>query len=679
MLEFIVLFISLPLLFYVSGHLLFCGMIGKKYDIYDLSLIERIFLKVLGSILITGWVGLVLAEMGHFSLMLILTLLLIFDILLIILLHIDLMNSFKYEFNNTDFNKPTLIFVIIIAISLVLFLPPYEWIIGGMDPGVYVNIGVNIAKTGSIYSYDALIASLDISVLDQFLLIWHCGYPVQSPGFYITDISTGQITPQFLYLWPAWIAIFYSLMGLKGSLLATSFFAVMSIVAFFSLTKLLSNTHIGLLASLLLSISYAQIFFAKYPASEMLSQFLLMSALYTFFIFNRTNDRYFGLISSLCFGGFLLNRIDSVLILIPIVIYLLYLYVNNKSNRNWYYFVIPLIILLIHTAITLYFISHNYLFMTFPVVQSSIIHQFIILLLSLMAGAVIVKRVKFENINPNYTLSAKYILIVLTISFVLIYYFITPDENISSNNHNLIKLSWYIGNTFGLFLALLGIVLTIYKKFNKETFFIFLILAIYSLFYIPNAMMTPDHPAWARRFLPVIIPISILFIAFAIDHVRNINIHGKRIAIFLAVLLIAININQDIYLVNYIEYENVISGTSELSGFFDDNDILIFDYNDLALKFAAPMTYIFDKNVIVAWNLSDNTKTLESQILKWLDAGYDIFYISPSEDRLDSFSIINSTYRKEYILTFPELNRSTGYLPIDYNNYTADFKIYQLE
>ena len=627
MLEFIVLFISIPLLFYVPGHLLFCGMIGTKYDIYDISLIERIFLKILGSILITGWIGLVLAELGHFSLMLILTLLLIFDILLIILLHIDLKNSFKYEFNNTDFNKPTWIFVIIIAISLLLFLPPYEWIIGGMDPGVYVNIGVNIAKTGSIISYDPLIASLDPSVLDQFLLIWHRGYPVQSPGFYITDISTGQITPQFLYLWPTWIAIFYSLMGLKGSLLATSFFAIMSIVAFFSLTKILSNTHIGLLASLLLSISYAQIFFAKYPASEMLSQFLLMSALYTFFIFNRTNERYFGLISSLCFGGFLLNRIDSVLILIPIVIFLLYLYFNNKSNRNWYYFVIPLTILLVHSAITLYFISHNYLFMIFPVVQSSIIHQFIFFLLFLIVSAVILKRVKFENINPNYTLCAKYILILLTITFVIMYYFIIPDGNVSSNNHNLIKLSWYIGNTFGLFLALLGIVLTIQKKLNKETFFIFSILAIYSLFYIPNAIMTLDQPAWARRFLPVIIPMSVLFIAFAIDQVRNINVHGKKIAIFLTILLIAININQDVYLVNYIEYENVISGTSELNGFFDENDILIFDYNDLAFKFAAPMMYIYDKNVIVAWNLSDDSILFESQISKWLDSGYDVYYI----------------------------------------------------
>ena len=48
----------------------------------------------------------------------------------------------------------------LVALALWVFPPPSEYIIGGKDPGVYMNAGVQIAQRGSLVIDDRLVASL---------------------------------------------------------------------------------------------------------------------------------------------------------------------------------------------------------------------------------------------------------------------------------------------------------------------------------------------------------------------------------------------------------------------------------------------------------------------------------------------------------------------------------------
>lgn len=43
----------------------------------------------------------------------------------------------------------------------ILYFRPHEFILGGADAGVYVSLGANIANTGSILIHDPLLAELD--------------------------------------------------------------------------------------------------------------------------------------------------------------------------------------------------------------------------------------------------------------------------------------------------------------------------------------------------------------------------------------------------------------------------------------------------------------------------------------------------------------------------------------
>jgi hypothetical protein len=79
-----------------------------------------------------------------------------------------------------------------------MFLPGFHYAEGDRDPGGYIMSGSAIARTGSVSFTDPVLAS-DLPVT------------LQTPGarfrgIWISDASTGRITPQFYHLWSALLA-----------------------------------------------------------------------------------------------------------------------------------------------------------------------------------------------------------------------------------------------------------------------------------------------------------------------------------------------------------------------------------------------------------------------------------------------------------------------------------------
>lgn len=154
--------ISLPLIFFVPGYITYNTLVKEKLN---LGFFEVVYPQILASILISGWIGLILAELGYFSLLNLL--------FLLIILSVFLLWKKKIKFTIKSYPKPKLnreplLLIVILLIAIGLFFHPYEWIKGGRDPGVYVNTGVNIAKTGSIIIHDPIMEGMDDSTKKIF-------------------------------------------------------------------------------------------------------------------------------------------------------------------------------------------------------------------------------------------------------------------------------------------------------------------------------------------------------------------------------------------------------------------------------------------------------------------------------------------------------------------------------
>ena len=277
--------IALPLIFLLPGYILLYSLIKDKS--YNLNFFEFIFIQILSSVLISGLLSLILAQLGYFSIINLIILLILFCVVLSwrssVKFNLDLIPFPEYSYHS-------LILICILLIAIGLFMHPYPWILGGRDPGVYVNTGINIAKTGSIIIHDPLMASMNKSMQHEFYQV------EQFPGFYTTNMSIGEVTPQFFYLWGVWISIFYSLFGLNLALYVTPLFALLAISSVYLAGKYLFNRNVGLIAALLLTLNFAEIWYARDPTTEVFTQFLIFSGIFTFALFRKVLNNRLGII-----------------------------------------------------------------------------------------------------------------------------------------------------------------------------------------------------------------------------------------------------------------------------------------------------------------------------------------------------------------------------------------------
>ena len=120
-------------------------------------------------------------------------------------------------------------FWLLALLWLLLYGRPFEMLIGGRDPGVYVNTAAQIAEQGSIVVTDPFFADLPAAV--QRPLVWcypNCPpglIPHKFPGFFwiggpngALGGNPGVVLPQFFHLYSALMAPSYAVLGYPGSL-----------------------------------------------------------------------------------------------------------------------------------------------------------------------------------------------------------------------------------------------------------------------------------------------------------------------------------------------------------------------------------------------------------------------------------------------------------------------------
>ncbi|HEX6213622.1 MAG TPA: hypothetical protein VFZ38_02325, partial [Vicinamibacterales bacterium] len=175
---------------------------------------------------------------------------------------------------------------ILIPIALVLlcgsrFLPPSEYIIGGKDPGVYVNEGVQLAQRGSITIDDPVVAAVPPPLRDLFFPSYnrHDYYSSRFMGFFIRDPETGYVVGQFPHLFPAALAIGYGLDGLTGVRRTTPFLATLGVLAVYLFAQAVFGRTTAAVAAFLLALNVIEAWFGRYPNTEVVMQLFLFAAM----------------------------------------------------------------------------------------------------------------------------------------------------------------------------------------------------------------------------------------------------------------------------------------------------------------------------------------------------------------------------------------------------------------
>jgi len=565
---------------------------------------ERLFWQVLISLAISLSAALALAALGHYSLPRVV----IADLALALVVAATC--RFRLRLGAAA-RRPTLWSLVPFALILLgtwRFFPPSEYIIGGKDPGVYLNEGIQIAQRGALSAPDPTIAAVPNFARDLFFPSENRTdyYSGRFMGFYIQEPEQGHVIGQFPHLFPASIAIGYGLDGLTGARRTVGVWAILGVLAVFVAGTRLIGRPAASAAAILLTLHAIEVWFGRYPNAEVVMQPLLFGALLANARAHIDGDAFFAPVAGLLLGLLLFLRFDAVLGVAGVAAGLC-LTVVTGGRLRWSFVVTVLAALLLAAV---YMLGPMRAYAHLPIVFISNLPWWqgaSLALFGLLAGGAL----SIGARSPTLSRVVKHhapTLIAAVVCAAAIYalYLRQPGGKLTGYDAYALRTYAYLYMTVPAVLAaLFGYALAARQRFWRDPA-LFVTVAIFALFFFYKIRIVPEQFWMARRFVPVILPATLLFAAGAAlagvqsGSRRTRLVRGSLGMVFLTLLAMqyARVANP---LLEHVEYAGIIPKIEQIAGTIHDDDLLIVESRDASDThvLGLPLAYIYDRNVLL--------------------------------------------------------------------------------
>lgn len=574
---------------------------------------EVAFQQLLVGLVVCGWPALLLAELGRFSL-------LGWGGLLLLCTAVLLVARWKAV---RSWRGPALRLrgggFLNLAVFLLLgfFLCfPGEWILGGQDPGVYLATGASIARSGGLLRYDPEIARMPAAAR-SLLLSHYIGQWWQLPGFYVTDFASGQVTPQFLHLYPTWLALGYAAGGISGVLLLTPLFSLLGLVAGFFLVRRLFGEWPARLALVLLALNPAQVWFARQPVAESLTLLLLLGGWYLLLRAAQEPGRWdLACFAGLALGELALTKIEFLFLPVLLCLWFLLRAWAGRPAPNGRVFLVACGAPTVHGILHLVFIARPYLhtFRTSLERQRLPVDLRALGALALALGVVgavamllfrprwIRTLARLEAGGDAVRRAVALFWIFLVVVFGPVRMALSPARvqvggEWFPNYHRLsfLRLSWYLSAP-GLVLGFAGVWWWIRRRLDSISFPFLLAFFFQFASYAYRTLADPYHFWMMRRYIPLVFPVCLVGVAVAIWRVRMAPLSRsvrRGGALLLVGLLLFLLVRADAPFASRREMAGTTKALSELAARVPDGAPLLIEHFGAAL--ATPLRYLYGK------------------------------------------------------------------------------------
>ncbi len=200
--------------------------------------------------------------------------------------------------NNSSSNifKPIFTFIVLLTIAFFLFMRPHEDILGGEDPGSYVNSAATFNRIQHIYYIDPLLSQVDQNVRSNFYIGHKAGFGTTKDAcLWIRNESTALIGPHFQ---PAYSFLMSFAISLKNDPIAALYvvpiFAIMCAIAIGVLIQITlpqASYFWRIVAFLLYILNPFVIWHGRHARPEVIAAFMLIAG--TALLFNSIQNKGF--------------------------------------------------------------------------------------------------------------------------------------------------------------------------------------------------------------------------------------------------------------------------------------------------------------------------------------------------------------------------------------------------
>ena len=682
---------------YLPGALLYRLPIADRPRRAALPADERAFWAVILSCTITTLAALALAAAGAYTFQRLLAA----DIALAAVLLVTVRGRLGYGSTAAPLSWTILLPAALAAVGLYLFFPPSEYIMGGKDPGTYINEGIRIGQQGSLTIHDATLAA----VPEEFRGMFLAGDPaeideglhqgVRFMGFFVTNRSRGDVMGQFPHGFPIWIAVGYGLDGLTGARRAVGAWALLGLLAVYFAGARLAGRAPAFIGTLLLAINVAVVWYARYPNSELMQQALLFAALLALARAYRDDDRFFAPVAAALLGSLMFVRLDSLVILAAVGAALLLVVADGK--RLGLAFLAPLAALL--AAAAAYFAGPLRAYLAIPMLQVGGARGLSTALVSMVGAGLIVGHIRrrWPALIVSVQRWAPRILVMgVVAAAAYAYAFREPAGRLAVHDAYALRVfGWYVGPV-GLAAAVAGFAAIAWTRFWKDPVLL-TTGALVSGFFFYKIRIVPENFWQARRYLALILPFACLMMAagaFAAYRHRvgpSLSPVPLRARMRAALLYLAPPLTVLVFvgwtfvaatrpILDHIEYAGLIPALERIAGEFGPRDLVLIEprYSSDTHVLATPLAYIYAKNVLL-FSSPRPGRAEFVQFLAWAGQSYArVFLIAEGGLDLASPSVGITPIRNKRF-SIPEYESARNAYPREVRQKKFNLNIYQLQ
>jgi hypothetical protein len=470
---------------------------------------EVLVLAAVLGVALLAWSGLILADVGHYSLAL------AFGLALLGWLAVAVI-AWRVARPAVVLDRMGLAVLAGLAIvAAVLFFPGFPYGVGDKDPGVYVIHAIEIARTGSIRWTDLALQRVQGVVMTSPGALWPALW-VQSPG-------SAVISPQFYHLWPALLASGFAAGGYTGLVNVVPLLGVMVVLVVALAVRRVFGLLPGVLAGLLLAANMLQVWGSKYQTTEVLTELLLASALFAVVIALHTGWRPAAGVGGLLLGISFLARPDGLLEVLPAVAALLALVALRRFDARAGWFAVGLALPLPHGLVQAYVIAE-------PYTVGNGVPRLRTLLALVVVGVVVALLARW--LLPRLGLGDRIVALALdrrvqfrlgiavlavgtglmALGFLRPRLF-GPDHYLtdyhrvlrSFDDESLRRLSWFF-TLPGMAMMLVGLGVVALRRWHAAVWTLVLPVLLLTPVYAWHGRVASRLMWWTRRFVPVVVP-----------------------------------------------------------------------------------------------------------------------------------------------------------------------------
>ena len=595
----------------------------------NLDLGECLFVQVLAGVLLNSWLLLVLAELGLFKLPVILT--------SWALICAGLIWRGRRRLAAWTLPRPRLScglvgLLLVLVLAGVLFARPAQSLLVLDDSGIYFLGGVQLAKTGSLFTRDAVLASLSPETGSQLLFTGPRGSSWSRlwGQFFVWEWGKPLVTFGLLHLQRVWCALFTLFLGLYGGLWVAPAFGLLASAGLYFLGRRLFSPTTGLLAAALLSCNFIQIWHARLPLSEMLGQALLVGGFYLLALFIARRSVWLGVLAGVCLGSLFLVRIDGILVGALLLGMLLYVRWSGRWRSEYAPFALALVGALAYAAMHAALFGWAYLVSLWQTAGSPALARLAVLGVLCVGAALLAawRRPALARSVTNWLWAHTWQVLAAAVGAVAVLLALSRALSGPAKGRAVLWLAQY-WSLLGIFLALLGLVLLLRRRPALRVLpFVVTALAYVSLFSL-NPMVNPVQPWAMRRFVLAGMPGLALLTAYAIAALPLRRLHWRRgVQVLAVVALLCTFLRADRPILAQTEYAGFGQQIAQLAHQFESGALLLFDNGEPSLHIAQPLAYVYDLNVFVLQRSSPDPALVDPFIADWQQRGQPVYLVA---------------------------------------------------